>query len=587
MVLLRRIYLLSVLLIAATFVNAQTIIDGGVKYLLNPEYYDAIVIGNDHPENVVINQFITYDNNEYWITAINDRAFKGATTLKSVDLSNASTLMYIGTAIFADCSNLEEVIFPAELPNDICQITDSMFYGCSALSTVQIPEGMSTIGDYAFNKCSNLKTITLYGYAPPSLADNSFSDDIYEKAALYVTDVDMYRDDRNWNSFVKIYPINPVVLPSEELEISLEHETYYYNGSEIKPKITVKWIKDEQETLIDADEYTVSYANNINAGTATLTLTDKEGGNYIVSGSKTFTIGKVALTISAGYYEIFEGDAIPELTVSYDGFKNNETEAVLTTKPIVSCIATINSEPGEYTISVSGAEADNYNITHQNGKLIIMALKFESGGDSSNEEDDKASYQITSKGSDGTSTPTVVIIDDKDVSGAFAIPEQVTYHDKTYMVTEIAEGAFENNKNLTDVVIPSSISGIGDKAFKGCKNLQSITLFIPTPINLYSVGARGLGTMNDGTSVFDGVDKATCVLLVPDASVDLYKAAPVWNEFQHIVPMSKKDILKCFKIIRDYIMTGNCDGINLDDVDQNDDGKVNVADLVLIINELK
>ena len=577
---------MSVLLIAATFVNAQTIIDGGVKYLLNPEYYDAIVIGNDNPENVVINDYVTYDNNDYWITTINDRAFKGATTLKSVDLSNASTLMYIGTAIFADCSNLEEVIFPAELPNDICQITDSMFYGCSALSTVQIPEGMSTIGDYAFNKCSNLKTITLYGYAPPSLADNSFSDDIYEKAALYVTDVDMYRDDPNWNSFVKIYPINPVVLPTEELVITLEHETYYYNGSEIKPGITVKWIKDEQETLIDADEYTVSYANNINAGTATLTLTDKEGGNYIVSGSKTFTIDKAALTISAGNYEIFEGQAIPEFTLSYDGFMNNETEAVLTQKPIVSCKATATSKAGEYTINVYGAEAANYNITHINGKLVILSIAFISGGNTSDEEDDAATYQITYNGSNGEGLPTVAITDGNDVSGAFAIPEQVTYHDKTYIVTAIAEGAFENNKNLTDVVIPSSISGIGDKAFKGCKNLQSITIYIGAPINLAVVTARGL-TGADGGSVFESVDKETCFLYVPDGSVDLYKAAPVWNEFKNIFPMSKKDILKCFKIIRDYIMTGNCDGINLDDVDQNDDGKVNVADLVLIINKLK
>lgn len=579
MVLLRRIYVLFVLLMAASFVHAQTLIDG-VKYLLNPEDNDAIVIGYDNPENVVIKDYVTYDNNEYWITTINDRAFKGAKTLKSVDLSKASTLMYIGNAIFADCTNLEEVIFPAELPNDICEITDSMFYGCSALSTIQIPEGMSTIGDYAFNKCSNLKTITLNGYDPPSLGENSFSDDAYENTSLYVTDVDMFRDDPSWNSFVKIYPIDPVVLPSEELEITLEHETYTYTGSEIKPSITVKWIKEELETPIDADEYTVSYSDNINAGTATVTLTDKEGGNYIVSGSKTFTIEKAALTISGGYYEIYEGDAIPKFTVSYDGFKNNETEAVLTTKPTVSCKATTDSKSGEYTINVSGAKADNYNITHKNGKLVIMATKFEYGGNTS-KEGDAAAYQITSKGNGGA-TPTVAIIDDMDVSGKFEIPESFIYHDKTFTVTEIGESAFENNKNLSDVVIPSSISGIGDKAFRGCSNLQSITVYIVTPITLSVAEARG-ATRSDGSSVFDGVDKATCVLYVPDASVDLYKAAPVWKEFNHILPMSAMNL----KGIVNYIMTENSDGLNLDDADLNGDGKVNVVDLVLLINKMK
>ena len=39
---------------------------------------------------------------------------------------------------------------------------------------------------------------------------------------------------------------------------------------------------------------TVSYKNNIKAGTATVTITDKAGGNYTVNGSKTFTITKAA-----------------------------------------------------------------------------------------------------------------------------------------------------------------------------------------------------------------------------------------------------------------------------------------------------
>lgn len=44
--------------------------------------------------------------------------------------------------------------------------------------------------------------------------------------------------------------------------------------------------------MILASEYSVSYADNINAGTATVTITDVAGGNYNVSGSTTFTIDK-------------------------------------------------------------------------------------------------------------------------------------------------------------------------------------------------------------------------------------------------------------------------------------------------------
>ena len=44
------------------------------------------------------------------------------------------------------------------------------------------------------------------------------------------------------------------------------------------------------ETTVSADEYSVSYSNNTNVGTATVTITDKEGGNYTVSGTATFEI---------------------------------------------------------------------------------------------------------------------------------------------------------------------------------------------------------------------------------------------------------------------------------------------------------
>lgn len=65
-----------------------------------------------------------------------------------------------------------------------------------------------------------------------------------------------------------------------------------YDGTEQKPGLTLY----DGETVIPAEEYTVTYSNNINAGTATVTVTDKEGGNYAVSGSSTFEIAKAPIT---------------------------------------------------------------------------------------------------------------------------------------------------------------------------------------------------------------------------------------------------------------------------------------------------
>jgi len=103
-------------------------------------------------------------------------------------------------------------------------------------------------------------------------------------------------------------------------------------------------------------------------------------------------------------------------------------------------------------------------------------------------------------------------------------------------VTEISEGAFQNNTSLTEVKIPASITSIGPKAFAGCKNLQEITISIIVPINLSIISARGYTRAESG-DVFEGVNKETCILYVPEGSVDAYKAAAGWKDFKNILPI--------------------------------------------------
>ncbi len=64
-------------------------------------------------------------------------------------------------------------------------------------------------------------------------------------------------------------------------------EYVYDGGNEIKPNVTVK----DGDTVIDPTEYDVSYSNNTNAGTGKVTVTDKDGGNYVIgTADTTFTI---------------------------------------------------------------------------------------------------------------------------------------------------------------------------------------------------------------------------------------------------------------------------------------------------------
>ena len=266
----------------------------------------------------------------------------------------------------------------------------------------------------------------------------------------------------------------------------------------------------------------------------------------------TLTITKAPLTISANHYTKKQGEDNPQFTLTYDGFKNNDTEASFTTQPTVSCSATKDSPVGDYDVTVSGAISGNYNISYVNGSLTIEAVPtpepkptpeptpesesktFVEDVDSSASKEVPITFTITTSSS--SDTPTVAISDDEGVSGKFEIPETVTHNGVEYKVTEIGAGAFQNNTALTDITIPASIISIGESAFAGCSNLKSITIYNPTPINLSAVGARGF-TRTDGSSVFDGVNKNTCILYVHEGSVDAYRAAPVWKEFKNILPI--------------------------------------------------
>ena len=68
-----------------------------------------------------------------------------------------------------------------------------------------------------------------------------------------------------------------------------------YTGDPLKPDVIVK----DGDTVISPEEYDVSYRDNVNAGTATVTVRNKAGGNYTVSGGTTFEIGKAASDVKS------------------------------------------------------------------------------------------------------------------------------------------------------------------------------------------------------------------------------------------------------------------------------------------------
>ena len=125
--------------------------------------------------------------------------------------------------------------------------------------------------------------------------------------------------------------------------------TQTYTGSAIEPVVTVK---DGETTLTLGTDYEVAYSNNVNAGTATVTITGK--GNYSGETAATFTIVKSmtndGITIAAIADQTYTGSAIePAVTV-----KDGETTLALGTDYTIGYSANVNVGTATATITGMG-----------------------------------------------------------------------------------------------------------------------------------------------------------------------------------------------------------------------------------------
>ncbi|MNX41787.1 hypothetical protein D3C86_721950 [compost metagenome] len=106
--------------------------------------------------------------------------------------------------------------------------------------------------------------------------------------------------------------------------------------------------------------------------TTGLTLNGSSATNYTLAPlSLTGTITPKPLTITADNKDKFMGTANPTLTASYTGFATGESNTVLTTQPVLTTLANINSPIGTYDINIAGAAAANYNIGYVKGTLTV------------------------------------------------------------------------------------------------------------------------------------------------------------------------------------------------------------------------
>jgi sugar lactone lactonase YvrE len=108
----------------------------------------------------------------------------------------------------------------------------------------------------------------------------------------------------------------------------------------------------------------------VNTGSYPVAATVSDA-SYQGSASGTLAIAKAPLTAVADDLRKVPGTANPALTITYTGFVNGETAAVLDAPPTASTTTAADSPAGTYPITLTGGAANNYTLSLQDGTLTV------------------------------------------------------------------------------------------------------------------------------------------------------------------------------------------------------------------------
>ena len=259
--------------------------------------------------------------------------------------------------------------------------------------------------------------------------------------------------------------------------ITLAQTEYTYNGSSIEPEVTSVM---DGTTPIDVNEYTVSYTDNIDAGTATVNIEDIAGDDLIVSGSANFTINPKAVTITANdALKAYNGIALTESGFTITALETGDTHTFTVVMTEGSTITNIGTEPNviatvDGTAVTTGTETaiGNYLVTTANGTLTVNPKAVTiTANDASKAYDGTAltesGFTITALETGDTHTFTVVMTEGSTITNIGTEPNVIATVDGTAVTTD-TETAIGNylvttaNGTLTITPKPLTITAGSD-----------------------------------------------------------------------------------------------------------------------------
>lgn len=459
--------------------------------------------------DIVIPKNIVKGNSIVVVTALADDVFNAADKhcegITSISIPESVTS--IGEKAFFYCENLTSVNVPAQ----VTEIKLMTFSCCKSLTSIKLPEGLTTIGSVAFDECTSLKNI----YIPEGVTSIGNS------------------------AFGNCSSLKSINLP-ENLETT--GDKVFMNCTNLKSIMLPKGVKEIGDHMFDGCSSLASVI--IPAGVTKI-------GHWAFFNCTNLASVTIPESVASIGSEAFNGCS-------------NLSVVNCSIRDIVSINSLTFSNRANASLYVYEDVAEDYRTAQYWQDFDIRTVKYASW----TAADGNVWQYITGHffGSDQT---IAYIVGCSRPEGDVTVPEQVTDGTNTYDVVAIYDYAFTNSHNLTTVTIPEGVQLIGEMAFRGCTSLTAVTM--PSTLAYIQPGAfqycwditsidlpAGLNLIGD--KAFYGCDNLTTVnsyvaspveieaytftnrnnatLYVPMGSKDGYLVAEYWKQFLRIVEMS-------------------------------------------------
>lgn len=460
-----------------------------------------IYFNNNNNNNIQVIPTVIIDNIVYGLNSDTKSAVvfgvKDGVTPTSVDIPSSIqeggesySVTAIGEYAFEKCTSLQSITLPVTLT----EIRHKAFCGCSNLSAIEIPDNVGYIASYAFNGCESLENLKLPEKLV-TLEEHAFSGctklkSVYVPANVHYIGDYAFSGDKAITSvtYTADYLINLGQGLNNIFDSDVnENATLYLKNETRKTKssVIVPWSKFSNKEVYDPQvEKTIT---SITLDRQDLTI---QVGNNV--------------TLTATFSPDDTNDTLSWL-ISDNSLATIDSSSENPAQATISAIAV-----GEVTVTVKNGEG---NVTAE-CKITVEPKTFEyenSGIEYTLTNDDKGNYVAYVKG---------VAEGQTNVN----IPASITVDGNDYSVVKIEENAFNGCLDLTSVNIPESVTSIGENAFSGCENLMEIIYDTKNPKQL-----------DNGFP--ENIAKNAKLVVNPEVAEKIKKdKIQPWNNFTNIEP---------------------------------------------------